>query len=164
MRFSIELERFFNQHDFITVDSLTGNFTIGEDIVGELIGDTASGTFNINTDYKCFFDTPQQWVDNWNNREGLYIFPILSGSFKHQIACKYFIRRRKVDDHFEYDVTYTGKGVWDFTMRLVKSINTPVPIDYIGGNGECFLRLEDINIDTESIGGDVKLEYTTTLK
>lgn len=164
LRFSTELERFFNQHDFITVDSLTGNFTIGEDIVGELIGDTASGTFNINTDYKCFCQTPRQWVDNWNNREGLYIFPILSGSFKHQIACKYSIRRRKVNDHFEYDITYAGEGVWDFTMRLVKSINTPVPIDYFGGNGECFLRLEDINIDTESIGGDVKLKYTTTLK
>ena len=163
-RYSTEVERFFNRHDFITVDPLTGNFTIGEDIVGELIGDTASGTFNINTDYKCFIQTPQQWIGRWNVREGFFINPILSGSFKHQIACKYAIRRRKVGDHFEYDITYTGEGVWDYTMQRVKSINTPVPSDYFGGGSECFLRLEDINVGTESIGGDVKLEYTTTLK
>ena len=164
-RFSTELERFFNQHDFITVDS-TGNFTIGDDIVGKLQGETASGTFNINTDYKYFFQSPQQWVNKWNKIDGSYwISMILDGSFKHQIACKYAIRRRKVDDHFEYDVTYTGEGVWDNTMRRVQSVNPPVPVDYVTqGKGECYLLLEDINIGTESIGGDVKLEYTTTLK
>ena len=65
VRFCTEVERFFNRHDFITADS-TGNFTIGDDIVGKLKGDTASGTFIINTDYKYFVQTPQQWCNKWN--------------------------------------------------------------------------------------------------
>ena len=167
VRFCTELERFFNRHDFITADSLTGNFTIGDDIVGKLKGDTASGTFIINTDYKYFVQNPQQWCDKWNNRDiNAFYFRTLSGSFKHQIACKYFIRRRKVDDHFEYDVTYTGEGVWDNTMQRITSINVPhywqyhfeLEIRYY------YLRLEDIDVGPVSIGGDVKLEYTTTLK
>lgn len=166
VRFCTELERFFNRHDFITADS-TGNFTIGDDIVGKLKGDTVSGTFNINTDYRYYIQTPQQWCDKWNNRdENAHWFRTLSGSFKHQIACKYFIRRRKVDDHFEYDVTYTGEGVWDNTMQRITSINVPYYWEYHFEleTRYYYLRLEDIDVGTVSIGGDVKLEYTTTLK
>lgn len=166
VRFCTELERFFNRHDFITADS-TGNFTIGDDIVGKLKGDTASGTFIINTDYKYFVQNPQQWCDKWNNRdENAHWFRTLSGSFKHQIACKYFIRRRKVDDHFEYDVTYTGEGVWDNTMQRITSINVPYYWEYHFKleSRYYYLRPEDIDVGPVSIGGDVKLEYTTTLK
>lgn len=168
-RWRTELERFFNRHDFITVDSLTGNFTIGDDIVGKLKGDTASGTFYINTDYKYFIRTPQQWIDEWNKLdefdEWYWFRRILSGSFKHQIACKYAIRRRKVDDHFKYDITYTGEGMWDNTIRFVKTINLMVdPVEFTNYRTYCNIRLEDIDLGTESIGGDVKLEYTTTLK
>lgn len=167
VRFCTELERFFNRHDFITADSLTGNFTIGDDIVGKLKGDTASGTFIINTDYKYFVQNPQQWCDKWNNRDiNAHWFRTLSGSFKHQIACKYAIRRRKVDDHFEYDVTYTGEGVWDNTMQRITSINVPYYWQYHFEleTRYYYLRPEDIDVGTVSIGGDVKLEYTTTLK
>ena len=166
VRFCTELERFFNRHDFITADS-TGNFTIGDDIVGKLKGDTASGTFIINTDYKYFVQIPQQWCDKWNNRNRFAeLVKTLSGSLKHQIACKYFIRRRKVDDHFEYDITYTGEGVWDNTMQRITSINAPVNSYYhfVLERRYYYLRPEDLDVGTESIGGDVKLEYTTTLK
>lgn len=166
VRFCTELERFFNRHDFITADS-TGNFTIGDDIVGKLKGDTASGTFIINTDYKYFVQTPQQWCNNWNNKDRFAAYlKTLSGSFKHQIACKYFIRRRKVDDHFEYDITYTGEGVWDNTMQRITSIIAPINYEYHFEleSRYYYLRPEDIDVGTVSIGGDVKLEYTTTLK
>lgn len=166
-RWCTELERFFNRHDFIIVDSLSGNFTIGDDIVGKLVGDSASGTFNINTDYKYIVKTAQKWVDYWNNVDDDYVFkrlPLLDGSVKHQIACRYTLRRKQVDDHFEYEITYTGEGVWDHTMRYVSSINKSLGYNEIDWNNLPYLTTDDIDIDLESQGGDVKLEYTTTLK
>ena len=165
-RWCTELERFFNRHDFIIVDSLSGNFTIGDDIVGKLVGDSASGTFNINTDYKYIIKTAKQWLDYWNNVDddfGIKRLPLLDGSVKHQIACRYTLRRKQVDDHFEYEITYTGEGVWDHTMRYVSSINKS--LGYNGWNDNLpYLTTDDIDIDLESQGGDVTLEYTTTLK
>lgn len=166
-RWCTELERFFNRHDFIIVDSLSGNFTIGDDIVGKLVGDSASGTFNINTDYKYIVKTAQKWVDYWNNVDDDYVFkrlPLLDGSVKHQIACRYTLRRKQVDDHFEYEITYTGEGVWDHTMRYVSSINKSLGYNEIDEDNLPYLTTDDIDIDLESQGGDVKLEYTTTLK
>ena len=166
-RWCTELERFLNRHDFIIVDSLSGNFTIGDDIVGKLVGDSASGTFNINTDYKYIVKTAQKWVDYWNNVDDDYVFkrlPLLDGSVKHQIACRYTLRRKQVDDHFEYEITYTGEGVWDHTMRYVSSINKSLGYNEIDWNNLPYLTTDDIDIDLESQGGDVKLEYTTTLK
>lgn len=171
-RWCTELERFFNQHDFITVDSISGSFTIGDDISGKLEGDSASGTFTINTDYKYLIDTPKQWINNWNTwvKEGkhddiggIYHF-LLNGSVKHQIACKYTLKRRQVEDHFEYDITYTGEGVWDQTMKYVDRINKSLGINGIDFNNLPLLELYDISIGTDSQGGDVTLEYTTTLK
>ena len=167
-RWCTELERFFNRHDFIIVDSLSGNFTIGDDIVGKLVGDSASGTFNINTDYKYIVKTAQQWVDYWNKDDNDdYVFkrlPLLDGSVKHQIACRYTLRRKQVNDHFEYEITYTGEGVWDHTMRYVSSINKSLGYNEFNGDNLPYLTTDDIDIDLESQGGDVKLEYTTTLK
>ena len=166
-RWCTELERFFNRHDFIIVDSLSGNFTIGDDIVGKLVGDSASGTFNINTDYKYIVKTAQKWVDYWNNVDDDYVFkrlPLLDGSVKHQIACRYTLRRKQVDDHFEYEITYTGEGVWDHTMRYVSSINKSLGYNEIDWDNLPYLTTDDIDIDLESQGGDVTLEYTTTLK
>ena len=166
-RWCTELERFFNRHDFIIVDSLSGNFTIGDDIVGKLVGDSASGTFNINTDYKYIIKTAKQWVDYWNNVDDDYAFkllPLLDGSVKHQIACRYTLRRKQVDDHFEYEITYTGEGVWDHTMRYVSSINKSLGYNGTDLDNLPYLTTDDIDIDLESQGGDVKLEYTTTLK
>ena len=55
--------------------------------------------------------------------------------------------------------------MWDNTIRFVKTINLMVdPIEFTNGRTYCNIRLEDIDLGTESIGGDVKLEYTTTLK
>lgn len=167
-RWCTEVERFFNRHNFISVDP-TGNFTIGDDIAGKFDGDTATGTFILNTDYKFFLQTAQQFLDKWNSEEGtIYdrIKIILNGSCKHQIACTYKIKRRQAGDHDEYDITYTGQGAYDMTVRHINNFNKSM--DW--GNSWAYQEnlppffMNEIGIGTSSDGGDVTLEYTVTLK
>lgn len=171
VRWCTEVERFFNNHDFITVDS-TGNFTIGDDIAGKFVGDSASGTFIINTDYKFFIRTAQQYLDMWNNPntdkfERIKI--LLNGSCKHQIACTYKIKRRQVEeDQYEYDVTYTGQGAFDMTARHINKYNKSIDWETMYEESNSYqpdpLFMNDIGIGTSSDGGDVTLEYQVTLK
>ena len=161
------MERFFNRHDFITVDSL-GNYTIGDDILGKFTGDTASGKFVINTEHKFFVKTFQQFIDTWNNpkknkndRTDL----LLNGSVKHQIACKYNIKRIKVEDHYEYEIYYIGEGAFDLTARHINYFGKA--IDWVALFTENVyppLDAYDLGVGTSSVGGDVKLEYKTTLR
>ena len=169
VRWRAEVERFFNRHNFITVDSI-GNFTIGEDIDGTFVGDSATGTFIIDTDYKFFLQTAPQYIDTWNDPQST-IFErlriLLNGSFKHQMACKYKVGRKRVGDHDEYDVTYTGEGFFDITARHINEFKKY--LDYwllviSDGDGVPPLYLNDIGIGTSSVGGDVTLEYKVTLK
>ena len=166
-RWRTELEKYFNAHDYITVDSM-GNFTIGDDITGHFVGDSAAGTFNIHTDYKFFLKTAQQYLDTWNNPNASIwdrIEELLSGSVKHQIACRYTIKRRQVEQGaYEYDINYTGEGVFDFTARYVNHYD--VVIDWLAEISELTqtLTMDDIGIGTSSQGGEVTLEYKTTLK
>ena len=166
-RWCTEVERFFNNHDFITVDS-TGNFTLGDDIAGKFDGDSATGTFIINTDYKFFIQTAQQYLSMWNNERSTYIDRlkiVLNGSCKHQIACTYSIKRRQVEDHEEYDITYTGQGAFDMTARHINNFNKSIDWVSLVTTNECpSLSMSDIGIGTSSDGGDVTLEYTVTLK
>ena len=166
-RWRTELEKYFNAHDYITVDTL-GNFTIGDDIAGKFIGDSAAGTFNIHTDYTFFLKTAQQFLDTWNNPNAPIwdrIQELLSGSVKHQIACRYTIKRRQVEQGaYEYDIHYTGEGVFDFTARYVNYYG--VVIDWMAEVSELTqtLTMDDIGIGTSSQGGDVRLEYNVTIK
>ncbi len=166
-RWCTEVERFFNNHDFITVDS-TGNFTLGDDIIGKFVGDSATGTFIINTDYKFFIQTAQQYLNMWNNENSTYVDRfriVLNGSLKHQIACTYKIKRRQAGDHEEYDITYTGQGAFDMTARHINNFNKSIDWVTMVSANECPpLFMNDIGIGTSSDGGDVTLEYTTTLK
>lgn len=166
-RWCTEVERFFNYHDFISVDP-TGNFTIGDDITGKFDGDTATGTFVINTDYEFFLQTAQQYLDKWNSEKAT-IFDrdmiILNGSCKHQIACTYKIKRRQAGDHDEYDITYTGQGAYDMTVRHINNFNKSM--DW--GNSWAYQEnlppffMNEIGIGTSSDGGDVTLEYKVTI-
>ncbi len=168
VRWCTELDRFFNRHDFITVDSLSGNFTIGDDIAGKLVGDSATGTFTINTDYRFFIQTAQQWLDNWNNKKVKYydkFLKLLNGSVKHQIACKYTLKRKWVEDHYEYDITYTGEGVWDLTPRYITYVGKTIDWSAVVTEDDApVLTMDDIGVGTASKGGDVKLEYQVTLR
>ncbi|MBO5553078.1 MAG: C10 family peptidase, partial [Paludibacteraceae bacterium] len=168
VRWCTELDRFFNRHDFITVDSLSGNFTIGDDIAGKLVGDSASGTFTINTDYRFFIQTAQQWLDNWNNKKVKYydkLLILLNGSVKHQLTCQYVLKRKWVDDHYEYDITYTGEGVWDITPRYITYVGKTIDWSAVVTEDDApVLTMDDIGVGTASKGGEVTLEYKTTLK
>jgi hypothetical protein len=168
VRWCTELDRFFNRHDFITVDSLSGNFTIGDDIAGKLVGDSATGTFTINTDYRFFIQTAQQWLDNWNNKNVKYydkLLKLLNGSVKHQLTCQYVLKRKWVDDHYEYDITYTGEGVWDITPRYITYVGKTIDWSAVVTEDDApVLTMDDIGVGTASVGGDVTLEYKTTLK
>lgn len=169
VRWRTEVERFFNRHNFITVDSI-GNFTIGEDIDGTFVGDSATGTFIVDTDYKFFLQTAPQYIDTWNDPQStIYerLKILLNGSFKHQMACKYKVVRKRVGDNDEYDVTYTGQGYFDITARHINEFKKY--LDYwllviSDGDGVPPLYLNDIGIGTSSVGGDVTLEYKVTLK
>lgn len=167
-RFSTEVERFFNRHDFITVDS-TGTFTLGDDITGRFVGDSASGSFVMNTDYKFFIKSAQQFIDLWNNPKTPAlerIRGVLNGSAKHQMQCQYTIKRRQVDDHYEYDIKYTGSGAFDLTVQHVSHYG--IFIDWestlINEDPAPYLSLYDISVGTDSRGGDVTLEYKVTIK
>ena len=167
VRWCTEVERFFNRHDFITVDTL-GNFTIGDDIAGKFVGDTASGKFVINTDYKFFVKTLQQFIDTWNNSkidDFDRLEEILNGSVKHQIACKYTIKRVEVEDHYEYEVIYTGEGAFDMTVRHINHYNKAIDWQSLFvDNAFPSLDTYDVGVGTSSVGGDVTLEYKTTLR
>ena len=166
-RWCTEVERFFNRHNFITTDS-TGNFTIGDDIAGMFVGDSATGTFVINTDYKFFIQTAQQYLNVWNNEKSTFfdrIKILLNGSCKHQIACTYKIKRRQAGDHDEYDITYTGQGAFDMTARHINYFGKSMDwYDIAVTNQGPPLFMNEIGIGTSSVGGEVTLEYKTTLK
>ena len=165
-RWATEVERFFNNHDFITVDT-TGNFTIGDDIIGKFEGDSATGTFVINTEYKFFIQTAQQYLNMWNNENSTFyerLKIVLNGSLKHQIACTYNIKRRQVEDHEVYDITYTGQGAFDMTVRHINYFGKSMYwYDVLVANECPSLSMSDIGIGTSSDGGDVTLEYTVTI-
>ena len=165
-RLRTEIERYFNRHAYITVDSL-GSYTIGEDLVGKLVNDTASGSFVINTAYKFVEHTPQQFVSRWNDTSLKWWereFLLLNGTMSHQIACQYQIKRIEVDDHYEYEITYTGEGAFDLTANFVSAINKLIDGDMVIENNFPKITLSDIETGLHSAGGDVTLEYKTTLK
>ena len=168
VRWCTELDRFFNRHDFITVDSLSGNFTIGDDIAGKLVGDSATGTFTINTDYRFFIQTAQQWLDNWNNKKVKYydkFLKLLNGSVKHQLTCQYVLKRKWVDDHYEYDITYTGEGIWDLTPRYITYVGKTIDWSAVVTEDDApVLTMDDIGVGTASVGGEVTMEYSTTIR
>lgn len=165
-RLRTEIERYFNRHAYITVDSL-GNYTIGEDLVGKLVNDTASGSFVINTAYKFVEQTPQQFVSRWNDTSLKWWereFILLNGTMSHQIACQYQIKRIEVDDHYEYEITYTGEGAFDLTANFVSAINKLIDGVMTIENNLPKITLSDIETGLHSVGGDVSLEYKVTLK
>ncbi len=167
VRWCTEVERFFNKHDFITVDSL-GNFTIGDDIAGKLVDNAATGQFTIDTDHKFYIRTLKQFIDLWNNPSADQLEKmksILNGSVKHQIACKYTIKRIEVEDHYEYEISYTGEGAFDLTVQHIKHYNKAIDWENMIRN-DAFPTLDiyDVSVGTSSVGGDVQLEYKTTLR
>ena len=172
-RFQKEIERFFNHHNFITVDEF-GNYKIGDDISGVFAenGLTATGKFTINVSNKFIEQTPQQFVSCFNTKKRhLYelVLPgfLLSGTIQHQIECEYTITRASVDSK-EYDVTYKGKGAYALLAEVVSRV-TGYDIDpllYGGGQTSIEQTIAVENLITKEIplDGTVTLKYSTKLK
>ena len=166
VRYRTELEKFFNAHNYITVDS-TDNYTLGDDITGKFVGDKASGQFTINTDHRYLYRTLQQFVDTWNNPKADWVDRfrhVLSGSMKHQIACRYTITRRQEEDHYEYDITYTGEGAYDLTVRYITHFNTTIDWSSMVEGEANPIAIDDLSVGPVSNGGDLQLEYKVTIK
>ena len=113
--------------------------------------------------------TPQQFISIWNDPNEIWwyrLIDILDGTLSHQIVCQYQIQRIEVDDHYEYEITYTGEGLFDLTANYVTHINKvldswSIYTDHVAPPK---ITLSDIETDLQSDGGDVTLEYKTTLK
>ena len=70
-----------------------------------------------------------------------------------------------MDDHYEYDVTYTGEGLFDITARYINYIGKAIDYMALIQDGEVTtLTMDEIGVGTDSKGGEVTLEYKTTLK
>lgn len=167
VRLSMEIERFLNRHDFIRVDSL-GNYTIGSDLTGQLVGDSASGSFVLDTDYKFYNKSMKQFIDCWNNPQmdlAMRMNPVLNGSMKHSIACQYTLKRIEVEDHYEYEITYTGEGLYNLSAEYICTFIKGMDWWTMVSEGK-LPELEHyyVNTGTYEGGGDVTLEYKTTLK
>lgn len=172
-RFQKEIERFFNRHNFITVDEF-GNYKIGDDISGMFAenGLTATGKFTINVSNKFIEQTPQQFVSCFNTKKRhLYELVLtgflLSGTIQHQIECEFTITRASVDSK-EYDVTYKGTGAYALLAEVVSRV-TGYDIDpllYGGGQTSIEQSIAVENLITKEIplDGTVMLKYSTKLK
>ena len=70
-----------------------------------------------------------------------------------------------MDDHYEYEITYTGEGAYDFTARHINHYNKAIDWQALVTEEEYpELSIYDVDAGTSSVGGDVTLEYKTTLK
>lgn len=172
-RFQKELERFFNQHNFITVDE-SGNYKIGDDISGVFAynGLTATGKFTINVSNDFIEQTPEQFVSHFNTKKKhLYELVLtgflLNGTIQYQIECEYTITRASVDSK-EYDVTYKGTGTYALLADVVSRV-TGYDIDpLLYGDGktpvEQAVAVENLITKEITTDGTVTLKYSTKLK
>ena len=171
-RFQKEVERFFNHHNFIIVDE-SGNFKIGDDILGRFAenGLTATGKFTINVSNPFIEQTPQQYVTRFN--KGKHIVEripndLLNGTIQHKIECEYTLTRASTDSEV-FDVTYKGTGTYVFQAEVVSRVSG-VDIDAllhdIQGQWAIEQTISVDNLTTSEItaDGNVTLKYQTRLK
>ena len=164
-RFQYEVEKFFKQHDFISVDP-SGHIKIGDDIVGTMKGNEGSGKFTINTTHPFVEKTKQQFVYDFNHiwsKEGdiFGLWNLLNGTISHKIDCEFTVVRSEADD--SYVVTYTGAGTYKFMaegVALIENFNQTA-----FQNGEVMHNtVDDISTGITEAEGKVTLSYTTKLQ
>ena len=161
VRFQTEIEKFFKEHDNISVDN-QGNILIGNDIVGQMAenGLEGTGSFNIDTSYpfevRSIEDFAANWFSYWADEQ------MLNGTMSHKLTCQFTVNRSNIASK-EFTVSYTGAGTYHLDAEAVEIIS--------GINGD-YWNDEDYdhhitpdNITTRQVSGDgtVKLEYTTKL-
>ena len=166
-RFETEIEKFFNRHEFVSVDPY-GNIKIGDDIAGKFEdnGLEATGKFVIDTNYnfkeQTIYDclkvlNSPGWFDELGD-----VFRPFSGTLNHKILCQYTITRPSVDSK-EYEITYVGEGTYSLQAEVIEYIIGLIAPD----NVEIVpaLNISESDIHTTSINGEgkVQLKYSTTI-
>ncbi len=161
VRFQTEIEKFFKEHDNISVDK-QGNIRIGNDIVGQMAEDglQGTGTFSIDTSYpfevRSIEDFAANWMSLWTDEQ------MLNGTMSHKLTGQFTVSRSNISSK-EFTVNYTGEGTWHLDAEAVEIIN--------GINGDHWNdkdydhHITPANITTRQVSGDgkVKLEYTTRI-
>ena len=175
IRFQTELEKFFKQHDFITVDQ-TGNFKIGNDIIGTFNGNEATGTFTINTTYSFVEKTKEEaalWLrefnaldpdsEKWIHEVFKVQCPLMNGTMQHKIECKFTIVR---NGNGTYTVTYTGEGTYKLNAETFDTVSGFKWLSWVSGELFNSSKISADNIWTKNstAEGKVTLNYKTTLK
>ena len=166
-RFQTELEKFFQRHNFITVQENSGIFTIGDDIVGkfENNGLEASGKFTIKTTHQFTEKTIEDFVNIMNKAEDpsnsyYWFYNLLGGTISHKIDCEYKITRKKNIE--EYEITYTGSGTWQINADIVDRVDN-WDMDAFQANTIQHITTADITTRKLEREGDITLEYSTKI-
>ena len=163
-RFQKEVERFFKFHDYITVDEMD-NVMIGTDIIGKFEGNTAKGTFTINTTNPFVEKTIDQFcsiLNQANTNDLIYqMYNLLNGTIDHKITCQYTITRPSANSK-EYNISYTGEGTYTFKAEVVDRIENFNFDNYPYGTQT--ITVDDITTREVEAEGTVTLNYTTKLQ
>lgn len=162
-RFQTEIEKFFNRHDFVTID-LAGNIKIGDDIVGKMTGNEGTGKFTINTTHQFVDKTKEEFVQGVNNLFGgqgsvLGLVNLLNGTIAHKIDCEFTLVR---NDDGGYTITYTGIGTYTFEAEVVSLIENWNYTAFQNSENQK-ITVEDISTGIVNGEGGVSLNYTVTL-
>ena len=162
-RFQYEIEKFFKRHDFIMVDN-AGHVKIGDDIVGTMTGNEATGTFTVNTTHKFVEKTKAEFVQGFNKAFGsgsesgwdiVYgLNNLLNGTIKHKMDCEYRLVRNEAGS---YTVTFTGNGTFNFSGENVILIEN---IDMSAwGRENQSITVDDVSTGITDAEGNVTLRY-----
>jgi len=162
-RLQKEVEKFFKLHDYITVDEM-GNVVLGDDIIGKFVGNTAKGSFTINTSNPFVEKTVEQFCtifNQANTSDLLYqMYNLLNGTLDHNINCQYTITRPSADSK-AYTISFVGEGTYKFNAEVVDRIENFNFDNYPGL--EQTLTPDDITTRQVEAEGTVRLTYDTKL-
>jgi hypothetical protein len=163
--FEKEIERFLSRHEFITVDA-SGNFKIGDDIVGQFEnnGLEGKGKFVIDSNNPFVEKTKEQFVKDFNTTgqkdDILTLYNLLNGTIRHKMEGEIKITRESVNAK-EYEVTYTGSGTYSFEAEVVDRVDN---YEYEGLFEQQNIKGDDVTIRQVEQEGNVTLKYTTKLQ
>lgn len=167
-RLQREIERYFNQHDFISVDKV-GNLRIGDDLTAKFEGNEARGNFEINTSNNFTEQTLQQYVALFNDpkteswKRSCWL--LLGGILQHSIKGEFVVTRESAASN-NYTVTYQGTGKYALLADVItKVIGDNIDWEAIYDSEEKnSATIDNITHEEKSQDGTVTLKYTTVLR
>lgn len=166
VRLQTEVERFFNQHNYMTIDK-AGNLLIGDEIVVTMNGSEGTGKFTIDVKYPFVDQTLDQFIKYFNNgNNGIWrLFKnILNGTIKHKIDCQVYVQRVMTGGDL-YRVNFTGTGTFNIDVEAIKSVSQ---IGFEKGNEfvkqDFYIKPENVKTGNMNGSGTVTLNYKTQIR